>query len=107
MNTTLELLESGWFAFRIEGDDFPVEHELVPWRLAAARPRLEGGGDLRKLMRLLIPEPRPEAGVPSCVDFDDRPDSVVLRLVDQLGIGQRSVGQRREHWTEELMIADF
>jgi hypothetical protein len=94
VNAALELLKSGRLAFRIEGDDLSVQDELAA-RLAAPRPRFEGGGDLRELMRLLVTEARPDPDPSSGVDLDDRPDPVVLRLVDQMRIGQRGVGQRR------------
>ena len=91
MDASLQLLKPRRVAFGIERDDLAVEDES-PRRLALTRPRLERGGDLRELMRLFVPETRPQAYMSHGVDLDDRANTVVLRLVDQLGIDQGGVG---------------
>jgi hypothetical protein len=58
MDPSLQLLKAGGFALRVERDDLAVQDQRL---LARRRPFLECRGDLWKLVRLLIAEPRPEA----------------------------------------------
>src|SRR2546430_2139604 len=112
MYASLQLLESCGLAFGVERDDLAVEDER---RRPRARPFRERRRNLRKLIRLLVAEPRPETrdrggradrgagllilvvrGVPSPY-LDDRADAVVFRFVDQMRVVERRVGERREH----------
>ena len=95
VNAALQLLESGGFSGRVERDDLAVEDQRQVG--APLRPRLQRPHDLRKLPGLLVAETRPQTDHARSLDLDDRSDAVVLRLVNQLRIDERYVGQRRQH----------
>ena len=94
VDATLQLLKSGRLALRVEGDDLAVEHERFR---ALARPLSERGGDLGKLARLLVAEPRPQPDDAAWLDLRDRADAVVFRFVDEVRVVERRVGERRQH----------
>src|SRR5262249_51796600 len=95
VDPALQILEPGRLAVVVERDDLAVEDQRL---LAPARPVLQRRRDLGKLTRLLVAEARPQADVIAFRrNFDDRADAVVLRLVDEVGIVERRVDERREH----------
>src|SRR5262249_4647992 len=65
--------------------------------LQRARPLLQSASDLRKLLRLVVAEARPQSDGCAAADLHDRADAVVLRFVDEQGIFERRFGKRREH----------
>src|SRR5206468_9849252 len=89
VDSALKLLKACRLARAVERDDLAVEHERF---VARSRPRLERGGDLRELAGFLVAEPRPETHAPLRRDLRDRPDAVVLRLVDELRVVERRLG---------------
>ena len=114
VNPALEILKAGRLAFRVERDDLAVEDERL---LPVPRPLRERGGDFRKLVRLLVAEPRPQAHASldsrtlprfardrsRWLDLDDRANAVVFRLVDEVRIGERRIGQRRQHRLQKIV----
>ena len=95
MDAALQVLKTDRLSFGVERDDFAVEDERL---LQPLRPCAKRGGNFRKLRGFFVAEPRPEPdGSAPRRDFGDGPDAVVLRFVDEVGIDQWRVGERREH----------
>src|SRR5262249_45188768 len=100
VNPPLKILKAARLALVVERDDLPVEDERL---LARARPFLQRLGDLGKLPRLLVAEPRPQAHAAPRRDLGDRTDTVVLGLVDEVRVVERRVvARRREHRLEDV-----
>src|SRR5215467_137006 len=95
MDAPLQVLKTGGLTFGVERDDLAVEDERL---FEPLRPRAKGSRDLWKLTGLFVAEARPQsdAAAPRR-DFSNRANAVVLRFVDEFGIDQRHVGERREH----------
>ena len=83
MDAALQPLEPGWPAARVERDDLAVEHER---RMELPADGFERRDERGKLRGLFVAEAGPETHGRSAArrnDFDNRPDAVVLRLVDE------------------------
>src|SRR5262249_3462790 len=85
----------GGLAFGVERDDLAVEDERL---LEPLRPGAKRGRNLGKLAGFFVAEARPEVNAGAARrDLSNRPNAVVLRFGDEIGIDERHVGERREH----------
>ncbi len=85
MDPSLQLLKAGRLALRVERDDLAVQDERL---LAPRRPFLERRSDLRKLVGLLVAEPRPQAdrGTGLRLPAETRPPiSTIARMPSYFG----------------------
>ena len=95
VNASLEVLKACRLATIVQRDDFAIEHDGLAARASPVRQRV---GNFRKLRRLVVAEPRPQPDrVAAGADLDNGPDAVVFRLVDEGGIDERRVFERRQH----------
>jgi hypothetical protein len=92
MDPFLQLAEAERRAVGTERDDLSVEQHRLP-----RCPRLARRDDLGKLRRLVIAEARGDRDLGARRDRHERADPVVLRLVHEVGIVERRVGERRQH----------
>jgi hypothetical protein len=99
VDTPLQVLKPYGLASRVECDDLAVQHQGGR-RPSPPGPGLDRPRNIAELMSLLVAEPRPEPRAAGRVDLDDCPDAIVLGLVDEPGIIQRRVAQRRQHRTQ-------
>ena len=104
MDSSLQLLKAGRLSLGVERDDLAVEDER---RSQRPPPLFQRRDDLRKLLRLLVAEPRPQTH--RAANLRDRANAVVLGFVDELRIVERRVGERREHGREHFRFqnSDF
>ena len=99
VNPTLQPLKSHRPPVAIEGDDLAIDDERFARGGAERRERFDNG---RKLRRLVVAEPRPDAHrgglARGCgFDLDERTNAVVFGFEDKRGAGQRRISERREH----------
>ena len=102
MDSTLKLLKARRLALVVERDDLAVEHERhLQSPGLRCRPRFERLNDLGELRGLLVAQTRPQAHARLAraprFNFNEGANAVVLRFVDELGIVEGRVGQRRQH----------